>query len=52
MRDYRDALKFLQLVADGKFSLGEADPIAPTGGGGPDFSAPPRVFSRDALKDF
>lgn len=26
VRDYRDALKFLQLVADGKFSLGLQDP--------------------------
>ncbi|CAD5107234.1 gp436 family protein [Zestomonas carbonaria] len=52
VRDYRDALKFLQLVADGKFSLGPDDPLAPVSGGAPEFSAPPRVFSRDSLKDF
>jgi phage gp36-like protein len=28
VRDYRDALKFLSLVADGKFSLGIEDPEA------------------------
>lgn len=27
VRDYRDALKLLQLVADGKFSLGADDPV-------------------------
>lgn len=52
VRDYRDALKFLQLVADGKFSLGPDDPVAPAGGGSPQVSAPPRVFSPDTLKDF
>ncbi|WP_220814088.1 gp436 family protein [Pseudomonas paralcaligenes] len=52
LRDYRDALKFLQLVADGKFSLGPDDPIAPVSGGTPEFSAPPRVFDRHTLKDF
>lgn len=52
VRDYRDALRFLQLVADGKFSLGQDDPVAPVGGGGPEFCTAPRVFSRDALKDF
>lgn len=52
VRDYRDALKFLQLVADGKFSLGPEDSVAPTGGGSPQFSAPARVFDRQSLKDF
>lgn len=52
VRDYRDALKFLQMVAEGKFSLGQDDPVAPAGGGSPEIAAPPRVFSRDALKDF
>lgn len=27
LRDYRDALKLLQLTADGKFSLGAEDPV-------------------------
>jgi phage gp36-like protein len=52
VRDYRDALKFLQLVADGKFSLGQDDPVAPAGGGSPEVVAAPRIFSRDTLKDF
>ncbi|WNP66694.1 phage protein Gp36 family protein [Pseudomonas aeruginosa] len=28
LRNYKDALKFLQMVADGTFSLGAEDPIA------------------------
>jgi phage gp36-like protein len=52
VRDYRDALKFLQLVADGKFSLGQEDPLTPPSSGAPEFSKPPRVFSGDTLKDF
>lgn len=34
-RDYKDALKLLQLTADGKFSLGITDTTAPTGVGMP-----------------
>ncbi|MDH1681131.1 DUF1320 domain-containing protein [Pseudomonas chengduensis] len=52
VRDYRDALKFLQLVAEGKFSLGQDDPLTPPSSGAPAFSKPARVFSHDTLKDF
>lgn len=52
VRDYSDALKFLRLVADGKFSLGANDPVAPTGGGSPQHCAPPRVFDQQTLRDF
>lgn len=52
VRDYRDAVKFLQLVAEGKFSLGAEDPLTPPDGGAPEFSKPPRVFSDATLKDF
>ena len=55
-RDYRDALKALQLVADGKLGLGAGDPLAPpTPGGassGPEVCAPPRVFDRHTLADY
>lgn len=52
VRDYRDALKFLQQVASGQFSLGADDPLTPTTSGAPIVSAPPRTFSRDTLRDF
>ena len=53
VRDYRDAMKFLQLTADGKFSLGADDPIQSN----PNsvdvrFEATPNVFSRKELKAF
>lgn len=53
-RDYRDALKLLQQLADGKFSLGAADPEKTAGGSGTDvrFQFPPNVFGRDQLKAF
>lgn len=51
-RDYRDALKLLQLTADGKFSPGISDPALPTGGGAVEVSAPDRVFTEDTLIDF
>lgn len=52
VRDYREALKFLQLVADGKFSLGASDPLPPAGAGAPEVCAPERVFTHDALRDY
>lgn len=52
VRDYRDALRFLELTRDGKFSLGTDDPLPPAGAGAPDFCAPPREFTFDKLKDF
>ena len=55
-RDYRDALRALQQIADGKLSLGAGDPLAaPTpgsAGAGPEVCAPPRVFDRNTLEDY
>lgn len=53
VRDYRDALKLLQLTADGKFSLGADDAVA-TGASATDvrFDAPAPVFGRAQLKSF
>lgn len=53
VRDYRDALKLLQLTADGKFSLGAGDPVANSGAGTDvRFSGAPTVFGRDQLRSF
>lgn len=52
VRDYRDALRFLELSRDGKFSLGANDPLPPSSSGMPDFCAPERVFTTDTLRDF
>ncbi|MDH0494250.1 gp436 family protein [Comamonas aquatica] len=53
VRDYRDALKLLQLTAEGKFSLG-ADDVVATGGASTDvrFEYPEPVFGRHQLKAF
>lgn len=51
VRDYKEAMRLLQLVADGKLSLGVDDPI-PAGGGNPAISTPGRTFSFDSLKDY
>lgn len=52
VRDYKEALKFLQLTADGKFSLGADDPLSPPSAGAPQVCAPERVFTFDTLQDF
>lgn len=52
VRDYREALKFLQLVAEGKFSLGADDPLPPAGAGMPEFCAADRQFTMDKLRDY
>jgi phage gp36-like protein len=53
VRDYRDALKLLGLLVDGKFSLGADDAVAPGGAGGEvQFQSDAAVFSRDQLKSF
>ena len=52
VRDYRDALKLLQLTADGKFSLGAEDPVANAGGTDVRFAGAPTVFGRDQLRRF
>lgn len=51
-RDYRDALKLLQLTADGKFSLGIDDPQGDVGVGTVEFEGDERVFSRKASRGF
>lgn len=51
-RDYRDALKLLQLTADGKFSLGGQDPVATASSTDVRFTGDAPVFSRDQLKAF
>ena len=52
VRDYRQAIRFLELTRDGKFSLGADDPLPPASGGSPEVSAPERVFTHDTLRDF
>jgi len=51
-RDYRDALKMLALLADGKFSLGAGDPNTLSKVSGTDvrFLGAPNVFGRDQLR--
>lgn len=51
VRDYRDALRFLREVADGKFSLGLGDTQKPAGGS-PQITGPGRTFSMDSLRDY
>ncbi|MEO1819914.1 phage protein Gp36 family protein, partial [Pseudomonas sp.] len=53
VRDYRDAMKLLQLTADGKFSLGGNDPVqASPSAIDVRFDADTNVFSRKELKAF
>ena len=52
VRDYKDALKFLALVRDGQFSLGAEDPLPASSAGAPEFCAPERQFTMNALKDY
>lgn len=53
-RDYRDARRSLDLVAEGKLSLGAGDPLAvPAEGASASsirVSSAPRMFSRDTLR--
>lgn len=53
-RDYRDALKMLGLLAQGKFSLGAADPASSANSTSTDvrFDGAPTVFGRDQLRHF
>jgi phage gp36-like protein len=51
-RDYNDAMKLLQLTADGKFSLGAADPVETSAAGDVQTAGPDRVFTTDTLSDF
>ena len=56
-RDYRDARRALQLVADAKLSLGANDPLTPGSSDPGDadtgpirYTSAPRMFSRDSLR--
>lgn len=53
-RDYRDALKMLKLLVEGKYSLGVGDPekAASTASTDVRFTNDENVFSRDQLKAF
>ena len=51
VRDYRDAMKLLQLTAEGKFSLGAEDDLVSQGTGSPEFT-PGSSTIRDSLKDY
>lgn len=53
-RDYRDAMKMLRLLAEGKYSLGAEDPAQAGTGGATDvrFAGAPNVFGRDQLRHF
>jgi len=52
VRDYKEALRFLELTRDGKFSLGADDPQPAPSSGAPQWCAPERQFTADTLKDF
>jgi phage gp36-like protein len=53
VRDYRDALRLLQLTADGKFSLGADDAaLAANRQGDVRFVGGSKVFGRDSLRGF
>jgi len=50
VRDYRDATKSLQLVADGKLSLGATDPsLSTSADGSVQFESDDTVFGRDQM---
>lgn len=51
VRDYKQVLAFLKLVADGKYSLGIDDSL-PVAGGVPKQTGPVRVFDMNTLRDF
>lgn len=51
VRDYKQVLAFLKLVAEGKYSLGIDDKLPPTGGV-PRQAGPTRIFDMGTLRDF
>ncbi len=53
LRDYRDAMKLLQLTADNKFSLGVDDPVVNNPNSGDiKIVQDAKVFGRDQLRSF
>lgn len=53
VRDYKEAVRFLEMVQAGKFSLGGDDPLPPAAGGVPPQVEPGcRTFTRESLRDF
>jgi len=53
VRAYRDALKFLEMIAAGKFSLGASDPIISRNlRASVRFESSPNVFNRNQLRAF
>lgn len=51
VRDYKQVLGFLKMVAEGKYSLGIDDDL-PVAGGVPKQTGPVRVFDMNTLRDF
>lgn len=50
---YRDAARFLEAIAKGQVNLGlDAANQAPASSGGPQHSAPGRIFTGDTLADY
>ncbi len=52
VRDYERAIKYLEQVRDGEFSLGSEDPLAPPSSGDVVACSPDRQFTMDSLRDF
>jgi phage gp36-like protein len=50
--DYAEAIAWLQKVSQGQASLGDnVNPATQSNTGAPQVSAPPRLFTRDSMKD-
>jgi len=52
VRDYRQAIKFLEATREGRFSLGAEDPLPPASTGAPESCHPERRFTMGTLRDF
>ena len=52
VRDYKEAIKFLELLRDGKFALGADDPLPAPSAGAPQSCGADRQFTMDTLGDF
>lgn len=50
---YNNAVKFLKGVVSGEITIGvDTDNVAPGVSGGPQYSGPERVFTRESLSDY